>query len=67
MKSQLVKLSEKEIAQQLQYVAKYQQLLQKEINHKDLANMENIKSYSKSIQTHMALVINPYIEMPVFN
>lgn len=67
LKTQLVRLSEKEIAQQLEYVAKYQKLLQKEINYKDLANLENIKSYSNSIANHMQLVINPYIELPIFN
>lgn len=67
LKTQLVRLTEKEIAQQLQYVAKYQQLLDREIQYKDLANLENIKKYSDSIASHMKLVVNPYIEMPVFN
>lgn len=66
-KTQLVRLTEKQIAEQLKYVAMYKQLLEREINYKDLANIENIKSYSKSIETHMQLVVNPYIEMPVFN
>ncbi len=67
MKTQLIKLSEKEIAQQVQYLAKYQKLLQKEIDYKDLANSENIKSYTNSIKSHIELIKNPFIEMPIFN
>lgn len=67
MKTQLVKLSDKEIAEQKKAVAFYQNLLNKEINCGDLANLENIEKWSKSIQTHLQLVKYPFIEMPVFN
>jgi hypothetical protein len=66
-KTQLVQLSEKEIEEQLKYVAMYQKLLEREIQYKDLANLENIKKYSDSIASHMKLVVNPYIEMPIFS
>jgi hypothetical protein len=67
MKTQLIKLSEKQIAEQVQYVAKYQKLLAKEIAYKDLANSENIKTYLNAIKSHTDLIENPFIEMPVFN
>jgi hypothetical protein len=66
-KTQLVKLTEKNIAEQLKYVAMYQKLLEREIQYKDLANLENIKKYSDSIASHMQLVVNPYIEMPIIS
>jgi hypothetical protein len=52
-----IKLTEKEIEQQLKYVAKYQNLLSKEINFKDLADMENINRWMEGIKVHMNLII----------
>jgi hypothetical protein len=52
-----IKLTEKEIDQQLKYVAKYQNLLSKEINFKDLADMENINRWMEGIKVHMNLII----------
>ena len=52
-----IKLTEKEIEQQLKYVAKYQNLLSKEINYKDLANMDNINRWMEGIKIHMSLII----------
>jgi len=52
-----IKLTEKEIEQQLKYVAKYQNLLSKEINYKDLADMENINRWIEAIKIHMNLII----------
>ena len=67
MKTQLVKLTDKEIQEQKNYVAKYQQLINKEIAMLDLANLENIKIYTSSLEGHLKLVKYPFIEMPVFN
>lgn len=52
-----IKLTEKEIQQQLKYVAKYQNLLSKEINFKDLADMEKINRWIEGIKIHMNLII----------
>ena len=52
-----IKLTKKEIEQQLKYVAKYQNLLSKEINFKDLADMDYINRWMEGIKVHMSLII----------
>jgi hypothetical protein len=67
MKTELKKLNENQINEQKKYAAKYYDLIQKELAHKDLCNLENIKYYSESYKKHMELVYYPYVELPVFN
>lgn len=66
-KTQLVKLTEKDIAEQYKYLAQYQRLLQREYDYNDLRNETNIASYKKTIANIENLIANPFIEMPVFN
>lgn len=67
MTTTIYKLTESQINQQLSYVRKYQDLINKEISYKDLVNLENLKCYTDALNKHMELVKNPYIEMPCFN
>ena len=66
-KTQLVKLTEKDIAEQYKYLAQYQRLLQREYDYRDLKNDQNIASYKKAIANIENLIANPFIEMPIFN
>lgn len=66
-KTQLVKLTEKDIAEQFTYLAQYEKLLQREYDYRDLRNEQNIASYKKAIAGIKNLISNPYIEMPIFN
>lgn len=65
-KTQLVKLTEKDIAEQYKYLAQYQRLLQREYDYRDLKNDQNIASYKKTIASIENLIANPFIEMPIF-
>jgi len=57
-------ISEKEIQDQLGYAQKYSDLIQKELSYGNLANVENMTSYSKSFQHHSQLAQQGYVEMP---
>lgn len=66
-KTQLVKLNDKQIAEQYTYLAQYEKLLQREYDYRDLRNEQNIASYKKTIARIKNLIANPFIEMPIFN
>ena len=61
------KLTQSEINEQMNFVRKYQDLINKEISYKDLCDLRLLKSYTDSLNKHMELVKNPFIEMPCFN
>lgn len=65
-KTQLVQLSEKDIAEQKRFLIQYQHFLQKEYNYKDLRNENNIAIYKRAIERIENLIANPFIEMPIF-
>ena len=56
-----VLLTAKQILEQENYAAKYYELIQKELRMKDLANIENITSYSKSFKLHSTLAHDGYV------
>lgn len=64
-KTHLVKLNDKQIAEQYTYLAQYQKLLQREYDYRDLRNENNIASYKKAIANIENLIANPFIEMPI--
>jgi len=64
MTTQKYYFSEKEIQDQLGYAQKYSDLIQKELSYGNLANVENMTSYSKSFQHHSQLAKQGYVEMP---
>lgn len=65
MKNQLVKLSEKEIAEQKRFADKYLRLINKELSFGDLCNLKNIENYSKSFKYHSQLANSGVVELPV--
>lgn len=65
MKKQIIKLTEEEIKEQLVWVKKFKDLINKEVSFGDLANLNKLKKYTDALQFHMNLVVNPFIEMPV--
>lgn len=66
METYIKTLTEKEVEQQLKNVAKYHLLLSKELNYKDLADLDNISKYMAAIKFHIELVIKKQIELPKF-
>jgi len=60
----LVKLTTQEVATAKVQADKYYALIQKELSMGDLVNLDNITRYTVEYKTQMALVQNPYIEMP---
>jgi len=65
MQTQIIKLTQQEIEEQLIWVKKFKDLINKEISFGDLANLNKLKKYTDALQFHMNLVVNPFIEMPV--
>lgn len=65
MTTKTVKLSEKQIAEQKSYVAKYLNLINKELGYGDLCNLENLASYNKSFKYHSQLANSGVVEIPV--
>lgn len=59
----IIKLSEKEIAEQKNYAAKYNALIQKELSYKDLMNLENVAKYTKAYQYHCKLAQSGQVEI----
>ena len=53
-------LTKEEILQQEYYAAKFYELIQQELRMKDLANIDNITSYSKSFKLHSTLAHDGY-------
>lgn len=60
----LVKLTAQEVATAKAQADKYYALIQKELSMGDLVNVDNVNRYTVEYKTQMALVQNPYIEMP---
>ena len=63
MATKIVKLSEKEIAQQRIYVSKYLKLINKELSYGDLCNLENLAIYNKSFKYHSKLTNDGVLEL----
>lgn len=55
METQIVKLTPKEIQEQLDYANKYKALIEREIAMEDLVNVENVTKWTKSFKKHSQL------------
>lgn len=59
----IIKLSAKEIEEQIRFAQKYYDLIQKELSYEDLVNVENVARYTKAYQSHMKLATQGYFEI----
>ncbi len=58
MKTATYTLNEKEVQEQKQIIAKYERLIDKELDMEDLMDLKNIEQYSKAIKNAYSLIKN---------
>ena len=59
------KLTARDLEDQKTYIEKYFNLIQKELEHKDLCNLENLATYTKSYKKHCELLEAGEVEIQI--